>query len=93
MIILSAPTASAHVTLSPSAVRTKAIFKIYTVDSYMEEGLKVHSAADMVEADGLKELHLVMLRGVWHVPGAARTASPSAQTGRSPRTVTRPHED
>jgi hypothetical protein len=50
--------------LTGSAIRTKSIFKIYAVDSYVERGLKVRSAQDMIAADQPKQLHLVMLRDV-----------------------------
>src|SRR5262245_38951647 len=50
--------------LTGSAVRTKAIFKVYSIDSYMEEGVKVRTADDMIQTDRPKQLHLVMLRSV-----------------------------
>lgn len=65
--------------LTGSAVRTKVIFKIYTVDSYVEEGLKVHTAQDMIDVDGPKQLHLVMLRSV----GGAEMAEAFVQSVRA----------
>src|SRR5438128_4926190 len=50
--------------LTGSAIRTKSIFKIYAIDSYVEQGLKVRSAQDMIAVDQPKQLHLVMLRSV-----------------------------
>ncbi len=50
--------------LTGSAVRTKSIFKIYTVDSYVEQSIKVRDARDMIETDEPKQLHLVMLRNI-----------------------------
>jgi hypothetical protein len=50
--------------LTGSAVRSKSIFKIYTIASYVEQGLKVRTAEDMIAVDGPKQLHLLMLRNV-----------------------------
>ena len=55
---------SVKMVLTGSAVRTKSIFKIYSIESYIEHGLKVRTAEDMVAADQPKQLHLVMLRTV-----------------------------
>ena len=50
--------------LTGSAVRTKSIFKVYTIDSYVEAGVKVRTAEELMDADAPKLLHLVMLRNV-----------------------------
>jgi hypothetical protein len=50
--------------LTGSAVRSKSIFKIYAIDSYVEQGLKIRTARDMIDVAGPKQLHLVMLRDV-----------------------------
>jgi hypothetical protein len=50
--------------LTGSAIRTKSIFKIYAIDSYVEQGLKIRTAHDMIAVDGPKQLHLLMLRSV-----------------------------
>jgi hypothetical protein len=50
--------------LTGSAVRTKSIFKVYSIDSYIEQGLKVRTAEDIVAIDGPKQLHILMLRNV-----------------------------
>ena len=46
------------------AVRKKLIFSVYSVACYVQEGVKVQSAKDIVDADCPKVLHLVMLRSV-----------------------------
>jgi len=50
--------------LTGSAVRTRSIFKIYAVDSYVELGHNVRTGEDMVALDCPKQLHLAMLRNV-----------------------------
>ncbi len=50
--------------LTGSAVRTKSIFKVYSVDSYVEQGCGIRTAQDMISSDRPKQLHLVMLRAV-----------------------------
>src|SRR5262245_58782120 len=50
--------------LTGSAVRTKSIFKVYAIDSYIEHGAGIRTAEDMIAVDGPKQLHLVMLRTV-----------------------------
>ena len=64
-----------------------------TIAAGRRADLVVVAANPLEDVEALRHPSLVMLRGAWHVPGAARTASPSARTGRSPHTVTRPHED
>jgi hypothetical protein len=51
-------------TLTGSAVRTKSIFKVYAIDSYVEQGSKIRTAQDMIAADQPKQFHLTMLRKV-----------------------------
>jgi hypothetical protein len=46
------------------AIRKKAIFNVYSVACYVEEGAKIRTAKEMVDADCPKMLHLVMLRAV-----------------------------
>ena len=50
--------------LTGSAVRTRSIFKIYAVESYVELGLKVRTPQDMIALDRPKQLHILMLRNV-----------------------------
>ena len=47
-----------------TAIRVKGIFKVYAVASYLEEGARVRSAAELVDADRPKQLQLVFLREV-----------------------------
>jgi hypothetical protein len=50
--------------LTGTALRTKAIFSVYTVGSYVQEGTKPRSAEELAAADKPKQLHLVMERDV-----------------------------
>jgi hypothetical protein len=50
--------------LSGVAVRTKLIFNVYTVGSYVQQGAKVKTAEELAAADCAKRLHLVMERTV-----------------------------
>jgi hypothetical protein len=50
--------------LTGAALRKKLIFNVYTVGSYIQEGVAVHSAEELVAADSPKQLHLVMERDV-----------------------------
>jgi len=47
-----------------SAVRTKRFFKIYAIDSYVEQGVKIRTAQDMIGMDQAKQLRILMLRNV-----------------------------
>jgi len=46
------------------AVRKKLIFSVYSVASYIQEGVKVRTAQELIDVDCPKELHLTMLRTV-----------------------------
>ena len=50
--------------LTGAAVRTKLIINVYTVASYLQEGVKVTSADELAAVDCAKRLHLVMERTV-----------------------------
>jgi hypothetical protein len=47
-----------------TALRTRGIFKVYAVASYLDAAVKIHSAEELADADRAKQLHLVFLRGV-----------------------------
>ncbi len=51
-------------TLTGVAMRKKAFFKVYTLGSYIEEGITVHNAAELAGKDCAKQMHLVMERDV-----------------------------
>lgn len=46
------------------AQRKKSIFKVYTIGSYIQQGIVVHTAAELTQRDCAKQLHLVMERDV-----------------------------
>jgi hypothetical protein len=50
--------------LTGTAMRTKAIFNVYAIGSYVQQGADVRTAEALVAADCAKRLHLVMERGV-----------------------------
>lgn len=50
--------------LTGTAMRTKLGFKVYTVASYVQAGVPVRTAEQLVEAPAVKALHLVMQRDV-----------------------------
>lgn len=50
--------------LTGTALRTKVIFSVYTVGSYIQDGVKPHTAEELAAADKPKQLHLVMERDV-----------------------------
>lgn len=50
--------------LTGTAQRKKAMFKVYTIGSYVEQGVAINSAAELAQKDCAKQLHLVMERGV-----------------------------
>jgi hypothetical protein len=50
--------------LTGTALRTKAIFSVYTVGSYVQEGQRFRSAEELAAADRAKQLHIVMERDV-----------------------------
>lgn len=47
-----------------SAVRTKRIFRVYNINSYLEEGAAVRTADELANSDSAKQLNLTMLRTV-----------------------------
>jgi ferredoxin-fold anticodon binding domain-containing protein len=51
-------------TLTGVAQRKKAFFKVYTIGSYVEEGVAVHSAEELAHKDCAKQMHLIMQRDV-----------------------------
>jgi hypothetical protein len=55
---------STRLTLTGAALRKKAIFSVYTVASYVQQGTAARSAEQIVNADAVKLLHLVMERDV-----------------------------
>lgn len=52
------------VVLTGTALRKKYIFSVYAIGSYIQEGVSVGSAEELVAADCGKRLHLVMERDV-----------------------------
>ncbi|HEX8201505.1 MAG TPA: chalcone isomerase family protein [Isosphaeraceae bacterium] len=50
--------------LTGGALRQKAVFNVYTVGSYVQEGRPVRSAGELAAADCPKQLHLVLERDV-----------------------------
>jgi hypothetical protein len=50
--------------LTGTALRKRAIFSVYTVASYLQDGVKVQNAEQLVAAEGVKVLHLIMERDV-----------------------------
>jgi hypothetical protein len=50
--------------LTGTALRSKAIFNVYAIASYVQEGVKVGNADELAAADVYKILHLVMERDV-----------------------------
>ncbi|MCI0638959.1 MAG: chalcone isomerase family protein [Gemmataceae bacterium] len=55
---------SVKLTRTGTAVRKKGIFRVYSVASYLEDGVKVRKGAELADADSAKQLQLVFLRGV-----------------------------
>src|SRR5438105_322194 len=47
-----------------TATRKKGILKVYTVASYVQQGVKVRTAEELAATDSVKRLHLVFLRSV-----------------------------
>lgn len=62
--------------LTGAALRKKAVFSVYTVASYLQDGVKVKSADQLASADGVKMLMLVMERDV-----GGRDMAEAIQTG------------
>jgi hypothetical protein len=63
---IEAPVAGKTVkmTLTGTALRTKLLFNVYAIGSYVQSGASVHSAEELASADCPKRLHLVMERTV-----------------------------
>jgi hypothetical protein len=53
-----------NLVMTGQAVRKKAFFSVYAIAGYVEQGAKVRTAQELVDADCPKMLHLVMLRTV-----------------------------
>jgi hypothetical protein len=53
-----------RLSLTGTAMRTKAIVNVYAVASYVREGVKVRTAEELASADTYKVLHLVLERDV-----------------------------
>lgn len=53
-----------NLVLTGTALRKKYVFSVYTVGSYIQEGIKVRSAEELIAIDCPKRLHLVMERDV-----------------------------
>ena len=66
---------------------------IGTISAGKRADLLVVAGNPLADVAALRRPTLVMRRGAWLVPGAARSAQPPARSGRSPRDVARPHED
>ena len=58
--------APVRMVLTGGALRSKAVFKVYAIGSYVEEGTPVRSAGELAASDSLKQMHLVMER---EIPG------------------------
>jgi hypothetical protein len=50
--------------LTGAALRTKAIFSVYTIGSYVPEGMRFKNAEELAAADAPKQLHIVLERDV-----------------------------
>ena len=50
--------------LTGTAVRTKFMLSMYTIASYLHEGVKVRDAAELIAVNAPKQLHLVFERSV-----------------------------
>src|SRR5687768_7094027 len=50
--------------LTGTAVRTKRIFKVYNINSYLEEACPIRTPEELANADVAKQLNLIMLRNV-----------------------------
>lgn len=48
--------------LTGATLRKKVVFSVYTIGSYVQDGVTVRSADELVAADCVKQLHLVMER-------------------------------
>ena len=50
--------------LTGTALRKKLIINVYSIGSYLQEGVSVRTAEELAAADGVKRLHLIMERDV-----------------------------
>ena len=50
--------------LTGTALRSKFVFSVYTIGSYLQEGVKARSGEELALVDSPKQLHLVMERDV-----------------------------
>jgi hypothetical protein len=50
--------------ITGAALRTKLVFNVYAIASYLQDGVVVHSAEELAAVDAPKQLHLVMERDV-----------------------------
>src|SRR5262245_35445706 len=50
--------------LTGVGLRKRVLFKVYTIGSYIECGVRARSAEDVIDADCPKQMHLVMERDV-----------------------------
>src|SRR5947209_10861087 len=71
---------SVRLALTGAAMRKKAIFSVYAVASYLQEGVAAKTAEQLAAAEGVKLLHLVMERAV---SGEAMAAAMRAGVRRS----------
>jgi chalcone isomerase-like protein len=53
-----------NLVLTGTALRKKLVFSVYTIGSFVQEGVKIHSAEELIAVDCPKRLHLVMERDV-----------------------------
>jgi hypothetical protein len=53
-----------RLTLTGAALRKRAVFSVYAIGSYLQEGITAKSAEELLAADGVKLLLLVMERDV-----------------------------
>src|SRR4051812_7807450 len=51
-------------TLTGTALRTKLVFNVYAIGSYVQQGVSVKSAEELAAVDCAKRLHLVLERSV-----------------------------
>jgi hypothetical protein len=50
--------------ITGAALRTKLVFNVYAIASYLQDGVVVHRAEELAAIDAPKQLHLVMERDV-----------------------------
>jgi len=64
VIEVATPGQPVRVELTGAALRTKVLVSVYTVASYVQQGTAARTAGQLVDADAVKVLHLVMERDV-----------------------------